>query len=556
MCVFLLRIRLTQRNMKLSTLLNALPQYYTLTNPIDSTISAIVTDSRQVEQGALFVAYKGVNLDSHHFIPQAIAKGATVIICERNVDVNINVDEASRSVAEQTVTQIVVPNGREALGYLSAAWQGWPSRQLRLVGLTGTDGKTTTINLLYQILRATQTKVSMISTVNAVIGDQILQTGLHTTTPDAPEIQAYLSQMVQANTQTCLLEVTSHGLAHHRVTGCEFDIAVVTNITHEHLDAHGDSLDEYRAAKAKLFESLATSKEKQTLKVSKTFRVLKLAVLNCDDWSFDYLRTKLEAQHTPWIGYSLTNHAQATIIATEISYQVDKTHFTIQHGQRPLANASSLESFIVETKLVGDYNVSNCLAAISTGLIGFDLTPQIVQTGIAQLQGIPGRMERIDEGQPFLALVDFAHTPNSLRRSLQVARSMTSGRVIAVFGCAGLRDVDKRAMMGRIAAELADVTIITAEDPRTETLSDIIATTAKVMLAHGAVEGQTFERVLDRGRAIYRATQLAQPNDIVLALGKGHEQSMCFGQTEYPWDDREALRHALRGQPLLTLPTA
>jgi UDP-N-acetylmuramoyl-L-alanyl-D-glutamate--2,6-diaminopimelate ligase len=171
-------------------------------------------------------------------------------------------------------------------------------------------------------------------------------------------------------------------------------------------------------------------------------------------------------------------------------------------------------------------------------------------------------MERIDEGQPFMAMVDFAHTPNSLRRSLTVAQTLTPGRVIAVFGCAGLRDVEKRTMMGHIAAELADITIITAEDPRTETLSDIMAETATAMLDSGAmladsaIEGKTFERVPDRGRAIYRAVQLAQPDDVVIALGKGHEQSMCFGETEYPWDDRDAMRTALRGAPLLTLPTA
>jgi UDP-N-acetylmuramoyl-L-alanyl-D-glutamate--2,6-diaminopimelate ligase len=165
-------------------------------------------------------------------------------------------------------------------------------------------------------------------------------------------------------------------------------------------------------------------------------------------------------------------------------------------------------------------------------------------------------MERLDEGQDFLAVVDFAHTPNALRRSLSVAKTLTPGRVIAVFGCAGLRDVEKRVMMGHIAAELADVTLITAEDPRTENLADIIAATANTMLADGAIEGLTFERVPDRGRALYLATQLARPGDMVIALGKGHEQSMCFGEIEYPWDDRQALRTALRGAPLLTLPTA
>jgi UDP-N-acetylmuramoyl-L-alanyl-D-glutamate--2,6-diaminopimelate ligase len=270
-------------------------------------------------------------------------------------------------------------------------------------------------------------------------------------------------------------------------------------------------------------------------------------VLNCDDWSFEYLKEKLAATPTKWVGYSMTQHPEATVTAQTISYHPDKTCFTIQ---------SDNEAFDVETNLVGDYNVSNCLAAVTAARAGLDVSPTAIQQGVTALPGIPGRMERINEGQPFMAIVDFAHTPNSLRRSLSVAQMLTSGRVIAVFGCAGLRDVEKRTMMGHIAAELADITIITAEDPRTENLEDIMAQSADTMLGAGAIEGKTFERVPDRGRAIFRAVQLARPDDVVIALGKGHEPSMCFGEIEYPWDDREAMRAALRGSPLLTLPTA
>lgn len=243
----------------------------------------------------------------------------------------------------------------------------------------------------------------------------------------------------------------------------------------------------------------------------------------------------------------MSGHPEASLTAHDLVYRPDKTQFTLRSRSHTLT---------AETTLVGDYNVSNCLAAAAAALEIFHLSPAQVQQGIAALAGVPGRMERIHEGQPFMAVVDFAHTPNALRRSLTVARTLTPGRVIAVFGCAGLRDVEKRVLMGQIAAELADLTLITAEDPRTENLDAIIAATAEAMLAKGAIEGQTFERVPDRGRAIYRATQLAGPDDIVIALGKGHEQSMCFGETEYPWDDRQAMRSALRGQPLLILPTA
>ncbi len=526
--------------MELRSLLASLPHHTilsdqeTLPRTSQINITKITSDSRQVEPGSLFVAYRGVNLDSHHFIPQAIARGAAVIVGESEKFIP---DEAL-STPNASPLVVIVPNGREALAYLSAAWYNFPARHLRMIGITGTDGKTTTANFLYHILQAgNKSKVGMINTVNAVIGDEVLDTGLHTTTPDSPDVQRYLAQMVEAGTDLCILEVTSHGLAHHRVTACDFDVAIVTNITHEHLDLHG-SLENYRAAKATLFESLATAADKGWPKT---------AILNCDDWSFGYLKEKLATAGTAWLGYSVTDHPQAYLTAHPITCRPDKTRFTIR------GPGYTLE---VETGLVGDYNVSNCLAAATVALEVLGISPQAVQQGIAALPGIPGRMERIDEGQPFLALVDFAHTPNALRRALSTARRLTSGRVIAVFGCAGLRDLEKRTMMGHIAAELADLTIITAEDPRTEDLEAIIAETANTMLADGAIEGQTFERIPDRGRAIYRAVQLARPGDIVLALGKGHEQSMCFGRIEYPWDDRQAMRSALKGAPLLTLPSA
>jgi UDP-N-acetylmuramoyl-L-alanyl-D-glutamate--2,6-diaminopimelate ligase len=532
--------------MKLSRLLAALPAYQLLPAapglavhpsaagtpaPDLIEITKIVSDSRQVEPGALFVAYRGVSIDGHRFIAQVMAAGAAAIVCEDAALISTQVSTASFPVL------ILVPNGREALAYLAAAWHNYPSHQVGMVGITGTDGKTTTTNFLYQMLRAEGKKVSMINTVNAMIGETPLETGLHTTTPDAPDIQRYLADMVRAGTEICLLETTSHGLAQRRVAACNFDVAIVTNITHEHLDVHG-SLEAYRAAKASLFESLATAIDKG---------IPKTAILNCDDGSFEYLKEKLSPTKTAWLGYSLADHPEATLTAHHIAYQPDKTIFTITGPNC---------TFEAITGLAGDYNISNCLAAATAALEVFGVSPENVRQGIHALSGVPGRMERIDEGQPFMAIVDFAHTPNSLRRALATARKLTSGRVIAVFGCAGRRDVEKRGMMGEIAAELADLTIITAEDPRTENLPDIIDETARAMKAKGAVEGKSFERAPDRGQAIYRAVQLARPGDLVIALGKGHEQSMCFGDIEYPWDDRQAMRAALRGQPLLTLPSA
>lgn len=518
-------------SIKLSQLLSALPNCRFArsvgVDPAQIEIGKLTADSRQVEAGTLFVAYAGVSIDGHRFIVDAISKGAVAIVCEHEPSIP----------ASLSIPILLVPNGREALAYLAAAWYNFPARRITTVGITGTDGKTTTTNFLYSVLQAAHKKVSMINTVNAVIGDTVLETGLHTTTPDAPDVQRYLTQMVEAGTELCVLETTSHGLAQHRVTACEFDVAIVTNITHEHLDIHG-SLEAYRAAKASLFESLAIAVDKG---------IPKTAILNCDDWSFEYLKAKLAPPEIDWIGYSLTNHPEAQVTAQNITIQPDKTIFSVK---------GSNYTFEAQTTLIGDYNVSNCLAAITAAVDVLGVSVETACRGIEALAGIPGRMERIYEGQPFTAIVDFAHTPNSLRRSLTTVRQITPGRVIGVFGCAGLRDVEKRVLMGEIAAELADITIITAEDPRTENLDDIIDETAQAMLGKGVVEGQTFYRVPDRGRAIYQATQLAQPNDVVITLGKGHEQSMCFGQIEYAWDDRQALRTALRGEPLLTLPTA
>jgi UDP-N-acetylmuramoyl-L-alanyl-D-glutamate--2,6-diaminopimelate ligase len=444
------------------------------------------------------------------------------------------------------VVFIRVPASAEALAWLCAAFNGFPARKMVMIGVTGTDGKTTTCNLIYSILIAAGIKAGLISTVNAVIGGQILDTGLHTTTPDAPDIQRYLAQMVDAGMTHCVLETTSHGLAQHRVTGCEFDIAAITNITHEHFDFHG-SLDNYRAAKAKLFEGLATSHKKPGME--------KLAVLNADDGSFDYLRERIGV---PYASYGLGRNAD--VRATDIVYEPVSTYFTADTRR-----GHPKGSFIVprfQTSLVGEYNVSNCLAAITVGLKALGLAPEAVARGIASLKGVPGRMERFDLGQDYIAIVDFAHTPNALKRALETARQMTKGKVAVVFGSAGLRDVAKRRWMGEVAAELADYTIITAEDPRTESLEAIMAESAEGATSKLGVEGQTFWRIADRGEAIQFAVNMAKSSDVVIACGKAHEQSMCFGTVEYPWDDRVAIRAAisarlgLPGPEMPKLPTS
>ncbi len=536
----------------LSQLLPALPSTLTRT-PGDPEIVSIEQDSRRVIPGSLFVACRGANTDGHRFVSQAIANGAVAVVGEKELKELAGTRGSSLS-SLSSVAYIQVPDSAEALAWLCAALHDYPARKLVMIGVTGTDGKTTTGNLIHSVLLAAGLEAGLISTVNAVIGDQVLDTGLHTTTPGAPDVQRYLAQMVDAGMTHCVLETTSHGLAQHRVTACEFDIAVVTNITHEHLDFHG-SIENYRAAKAKLFEGLAAAIKKPNIE--------KLAVLNADDGSFDYLRQRISVPH---VSYGLGENAD--LFATDITYAPDFTRFAISYQP----SAISHQQF--QTILPGAYNVSNCLAAIAVGL-KLGLPVEAIQRGIASLKGVAGRMERIDLGQDFIAIVDFAHTPNGLRRALETARQLTgensftaenaesaeknkndsansphsavkhAGRVIVVFGSAGLRDVAKRRMMGEIAAELADLTIITAEDPRTESLEALMAESAEGAKSKGGVEGKTFWRIADRGQAIAFAVKMAQAGDVVMACGKAHEQSMCFGTVEYPWDDRVAMRAAL-----------
>jgi UDP-N-acetylmuramoyl-L-alanyl-D-glutamate--2,6-diaminopimelate ligase len=474
-------------------------------------IIRITHDSRVVQPGTMFVALQGANTDGHLYIPQAIKNGAVAVV-------------GTQPLENLGVPYVQVEDSRRALAYLSAVIYGFPARRLTMIGVTGTDGKTTTANLIYEILLAAGLHGGIISTVNAVIGDEVVETGLHVTTPEAPEVQRYLRRMAAAGLTHVVLESTSHGLAQHRVSGCEFDIGVVTNITHEHLDFHG-TYEAYRAAKGRLFSSLAETAPKANGNP-------RLAVLNMDDSSYNYLSQLANVRQ---VGYTLRGAGKG-VWAENIRHDASGLHFTA---------CGPDFRFGVDCGLVGDYNVSNCLAAIAATVVGLGIDPEKVRRGIAGLHGVPGRMERINLQQDFQAIVDFAHTPNALKVTLETARKMTDGRVIAVFGSAGLRDRQKRRMMAETSVQLADISILTAEDPRTESLDEILAEMAGAAQLAGGVEGRTFFRVPDRGEAIRQAVAMARAGDLVIACGKGHEQSMCFGRLEFPWDDRTALRAAL-----------
>ena len=523
--------------MLLTQLLAGLPDVLAVYGQTDAPITGIVADSRQVTPGVLFVAYQGIGVDGHRFIGNALGSGAAAIVGEQ-------------AALDLPVPYVQVKDGRAAWGRLASAWYGHPSRAMTVVGITGTDGKTTTANLLFSILRTAGCKTGLISTVNAVIGDRTYDTGLHTTTPDAPDVQRFLAQMRDAGTEIAVLEVTSHGLAQQRVAGCIFDVAVVTNITHEHLDFHR-SYEAYRGAKAMLFRSLTgeTTGGASIAKPGDRGRLPRTAVLNRDDSSYDYLAGIPAGRQ---IGYGLsspgaaapTADGQAALIARNVRHLPAGTVFEIEY--QSAVSGASVDCWPVLSPLIGDFNVSNILAAASAAL-ALGIEPSAIQGGIECMAGIPGRMERINQGQDFTAIVDFAHTPNALARALETTRALAggTGRTIVVFGCAGLRDREKRRMMGEVAARLADYTVITAEDPRTEDLPAIMAETAHACSVAGRVEGRDFGRVADRQQAILHAVTCARPGDVVLVCGKGHEQSMCFGTTEHPWRDQEALRWAI-----------
>jgi UDP-N-acetylmuramoyl-L-alanyl-D-glutamate--2,6-diaminopimelate ligase len=494
----------------------------------DVEISSIVEHTDYVKSGACFVARVRTGTDGHPFIGRAIQQGASTILGQYEVE-DLGIDLGN-------IPYLKVEDTAVAEAWLSAAWYGFPSRKLVMIGVTGTDGKSTTVNLIYQILKSAGIKAGMLSTIKATIGDTDEHLALHVTTPEAPVIQGYLRRMVDAGLSHCVLEATSHGLAQDRVGAIEFDIAVVTNITHEHLDYHGD-YDRYLAAKVKLFENLGLA-----------------AVLNKDDTSYGRL---VQVPAPRRIDYSLKG--QADVSASNLVYGPANTRFKL-HLPPAGSDGSEGASRTIIANLVGEFNVYNMLAAAAAAHAA-GIEADAIKDGLESVTTLIGRMQTIDRGQPFQVVVDFAHTPNALKRAIEAARRMSDGRIITVFGSAGKRDVEKRFLMAEVSAIQADLTVLTAEDPRTESLDEILSTMAEGCQRQGAVEGKTFWRIPDRGQAIYFALSLAKNNDLVLICGKGHEKSMCFGTIEYPWDDIDATRTALvaylsgRPMPNLGLPT-
>lgn len=511
----------------LQTLLSRLPpDWATSSRPLlgpDVSEGIIVTgvaeDSRRVGAGSLFIARRGRGSDGYRYIPAALAAGAVGVVCDLPIG-------ALPSSFPESIPCWQVSDGRATFALLSAAFYDFPTRELLTIGVTGTDGKTTTSTLIHSILTASGRQAGLITSISALIGDETLDTGFHVTTPEAFDLQGYLARMRDSACTAAVIETTSHGLDQMRVGSVEYDVAVVTNVTHEHLDWHG-SWDGYMAAKARLFEALANSARKPSIQ--------KMAVLNRDDRSYAVLRD-MSADTT--LTYSLAQQNAAdevTCSARDVAVTREGTRFLLQTPNGATA---------VQLHLLGRYNVANALAAACVGL-GLGIPLSTISAGLGTVERIRGRMEWV-YADDFDVVVDFAHTPNALRETLDLARELVrpGGRVIPVFGSAGLRDVAKRRLMGEVASA-ADFAVITAEDPRTEDVNAIITEIAAGLEARGRREGTDFISIPDRAEAIATAIRVARAGDLIVTCGKAHEQSMCYGTIETPWDEFAAVRAGL-----------
>src|SRR3990167_2740215 len=510
--------------MKLYKLLENLSDYKVY-GKVHLVLTSITEDSRQAKKGGLFVAVKGLTVDGHKFIPQAVENGAKVVVGELDKG-EINIPKGA--------TYVKVKNSRKALGLMASSFYGNSSSKLKVIGVTGTDGKTTTALLIYHILQTAGKKVGLVSTVSAKIGKREVDTGLHVTNPDPVTLQSFLADMVKARCEFAVVEVTSHGLDQERTAGVNFDSAALTNITHEHLDYH-KSFEEYLDTKAKLFQYV------------KSF-----VVLNRDDESFEYISKTTQART---ISYAIKDRS-SDLYAQNIREEVGKTVYELVRG---------VNSFKIQTDLPGEYNVSNSLAAIGIAL-EYGVSVESIKKALLSFKAPKGRLEKIETYKNFEVYVDFAHTSNSLENVLsllikRIAQKQEKRKLIAVFGCAGERDVKKRPLMGEISTRIADTSIFTAEDPRSEDVNKIITEIVKGTRKSEVMEIKPshfktlkesdkhyFLRIPERGEAISFAIQkLAKKGDIVVICGKGHEQSMAYDGKEYDWSDHEAVKMALKG---------
>jgi len=483
-------------------------------------IAGLAYDSRHVTPGGLFVAVPGEHVDGHDFVAEAASRGAAAAIVEQPV--------------EAPIPQLVVGRSLAALAVAATWWYGEPSAELGVVGITGTDGKTSTARLTAAVLEAAGWQTGIVSTIGGRIGAVDELRPPHATTPQAPELQRALRAMVAAGDRAAVVESTSHGLAQGRVNGVRYDIAVFTNLSHEHLDFHG-TFEAYLAAKRSLFERLAVGRDNPAKAVPGWPRT---GVVNIDDPAAAAFVEAARAAGARLVTYGKDPAADLRLV--DVADDGRRLH---------VAWAGPGGRQVAALQLAGRFNAYNALAAAGVGeAIG--LEPAAVIAGLEALSHVPGRMQRVDLGQPFGVVIDYAHSPNALANvldELAPAAKSNGGELIAVFGSAGERDADKRPMMGRIAAERCRLVIATDEDPRNEDALAILEAIADGAEAAGAVRGRSVLMIEDRREAIGAAFRAARPGDVVLLAGKGHENTILLANGRaIPWDERGAAVDALR----------
>jgi UDP-N-acetylmuramoyl-L-alanyl-D-glutamate--2,6-diaminopimelate ligase len=482
-------------------------------------VVAITEDSRQVKPGSVFVAIRGEHQDGHQFVRQAQMQGAVGIVVEEGPET------LHALQGDNLPARIRVKNSRKALGLLASQLYGMPSAHLKMVGVTGTNGKTTVTHLGKSLLEVQGHRVGLLGTVGYQFGS-VRRVASHTT-PAAVELQDMLHAMVKAGIDVAVMEVSSHALALDRVVGCEFDIVVFTNLTQDHLDFHR-TWEEYFQAKLRLFSECVDNRHKTGPK---------RALVNADDE-----RAPKVLQHCAIPAWTFGLHAQADIRAEGIHLSMEGTEFSVR---------SPLGRLIIRSPLVGEHNVSNLLAAIGIGL-EMGMPVPMIEKAVEVITNVPGRFERIDEGQAFMVVVDYAHTEDALFRLLRAAQAIKQARIITLFGCGGDRDSGKRPRMGQVAARHSDLVIVTSDNPRTEDPQVILTQIEQGIRALSPEERCPYQTVPDRAEAIRAAVTEAKEGDLVLIAGKGHEDYQIIGDRKIHFDDREEARKAIRqrmGQP-------
>lgn len=471
--------------MKLKELIRDIPVTAMTADP-ETEIQNICYDSRTVKPGDLFVAVEGFKSDGNRFIPMAMEKGAAAVLCSRQ--------------PEEGVPCVLTPDTRKGLALVSAAYFGYPARKLKMIGVTGTDGKTTSTMLLKHTLETClKEKIGLIGTISNWIGDREICT--ERTTPESYELQKLLSEMVEAGCRICVMEVSSHALALHRVTGIEFEAALFTNLTQDHLDFH-KTMENYARAKADIFS------------------MSRRGAVNLDDpWS----AFMAERAACPLMGYS-EKGKPGDLTAKDVVLAADGVSFQAFYGE---------ESAAVHLAIPGEFSVENALTVLAACvMLGIPLEKAAAALG--QCGGVKGRLEVVPTPADYTVVIDFAHTPDALEKVLKTMKNVSDGRLIVVFGCGGDRDESKRPIMGRIAAENADLAVVTSDNPRSEEPEAIIADILK-----GIPAGAAVEVVPDRRKAIAWALENHVPGDVILLAGKGHETSQEIQGVKYPMDERE-----------------